>query len=330
VHLAPPVDPPHPLSLTTTDQLERAPAAVYLAHLAPASRRVMRGALDRIAALLTDGQCDARTLDWARLTYAHTSAVRAVLVSSAAAPATCNRYLAALRGVPREAWRLGQLPVAVYQRAIDLPPARGSRLPRGRALPRADLQALFDTVSSDARSASGARDAALLGLLYGAGLRRAELVALDLADYDRVADSLRIQGKGNRQRLAYLAPGARAALEDWLLVRGDAPGPLFWPVLRSGRLAQQRRITPQAVLYVARRRSLAARIQNFSPHDLRRSFVSDLLDAGTDLSTVQQLAGHAQVQTTARYDRRGEPAKRSAASRLHVPYSSRPQLSRLD
>jgi site-specific recombinase XerD len=79
------------------------------------------------------------------------------------------------------------------------------------------------------------------------------------------------------------------------------------------------------VLDLARRRADDAHIEAFSPHDLRRSFVSDLLDAGVDLSTVQQLAGHAQVQTTARYDRRGDEAKAEAAKQLHAPYRRRRQ-----
>jgi site-specific recombinase XerD len=77
------------------------------------------------------------------------------------------------------------------------------------------------------------------------------------------------------------------------------------------------------VLYLVRRRADGADVSSFSPHDLRRSSISDLLDSGVDLSTVQQLAGRAQVQTTARYDRRGEVTKQRAAAILHVPYAGR-------
>ena len=71
------------------------------------------------------------------------------------------------------------------------------------------------------------------------------------------------------------------------------------------------------------RRAEAAGVAKFSPHDMRRSYVNDLLAAGVDIATVAKMAGHANIQTTARYDRRSEDSKRAAAKLLHVPYKRR-------
>ncbi len=95
----------------------------------------------------------------------------------------------------------------------------------------------------------------------------------------------------------------------WLPVRGPDPGALFLPINKGGRITL-RRMTDQAV---------QTGVSHFSPHDLRRTFISDLLDAGADIATVQKLADHASVATTGRYDRRGEHAKQRAATLLHVP-----------
>jgi site-specific recombinase XerD len=82
-------------------------------------------------------------------------------------------------------------------------------------------------------------------------------------------------------------------------------------------------MTDQVVLYILRKRTTEGGVAPFSPHDLRRTFISDLLDSGADISVAQQLAGHAKATTTARYDRRGEVAKQKAARLLHVPYRRR-------
>jgi site-specific recombinase XerD len=82
-------------------------------------------------------------------------------------------------------------------------------------------------------------------------------------------------------------------------------------------------MTDQAVLGILKKRGRQAHVQAFSPHDLCRTFISDLLDAGADIATVQKLAGHSQVTTTARYYWRGEATKKKAARRLYVPYRKR-------
>jgi site-specific recombinase XerD len=267
---------------------------------------------------------DAETLPWAELRYPHTAAVRAVLAERVA-PATANKQLAALRGVLREAWRLGLMAAEDYHRAVDLPCVPGSTLPAGRALGWAELRALFWACADG--TPGGARDAALLALLYGALLRRAEAVALDLADHDPATGALKVHGKGRQQRLSYLPAGGRAALDAWRAVRGDDDGPLLCPVRRDG-LVTVRRLSGQAVLDALHKRQRLARIEPCTPHDLRRTTIGDLLDAGVDLATVQRLAGHAQVQTTARYDRRPEEVKRQASERLLVPYVSEPGTRR--
>ena len=242
------------------------------------------------------------------------------------APATANKMLAALRGVLKAAWRLGQIPTDEYHRAIDLAPVRGETLPRGRALNSGELRALFEACARDnakdgTRRPSAIRDAAALAVLYGVGLRRSEVVALDREDYDAESGELRVRnGKGKKARLSYAGRGVREALDDWMQLRGDAPGPLFLPILKSGRLVE-RRLTDQAILTLLMKRAREAGVKHFSPHDLRRTFISDLLDAGADISTVQKLAGHANVTTTTRYDRRGEVAKQKAAELLHIPFS---------
>ena len=297
------------------------PAAVYLASLAPGSRRTMREALDTMAGILTDQRCgDCLQWDWSSMRFAHSAALRAILMNRYQA-ATVNKMLSALRGTLKAAWRLGQISAEEYQRARDVGNVSGDVLPAGRALIGGEVAALLADCHRDPNLALAARDAAILSLLYGCGLRRAEVVTLTIADLRTGADGadLRILGKGNKQRLVPLTGGAHRAVGDWLRVRGGADGPLFNRFLKGGR-RQNSGLSTQAVYNMLQTRARNAGVAEFSPHDIRRTFVGDLLDRGADIVTVQKLAGHASVTTTARYDRRGEATKRRAAELLNVPY----------
>lgn len=301
----------------STRALDRNPAAVYLAGLGASSRRTMRQALDSVAVIVSGGKVDALGLDWAAMRFQHTAAIRSKLVETYK-PATVNKSLSALRGCLKAAWRLGLMDSESYHRARDIEAVKGKTLPAGRSITPGELAALMGVCQDDAGSA-GARDAAIIALLYSCGLRRAELVGLDVADFDAEAGTLTVKGKGNRERLSHVVNGAKAALLDWLTVRGDGPGPLFWPIRKGGWL-RPGRLTTQAIYHLLGKRAGQAGVSSLSPHDFRRSFISDLLDAGADLATVQKLAGHASPTTTVRYDRRPEAAKRKAAQLLHVPY----------
>jgi site-specific recombinase XerD len=290
---------------------DRHPVAVYLARLAPGSRRTMREAVGTMAEILAPG-IPLERFPWPALRYPHTTAVRTVLAERYA-PATANKMLSALRGTLTEAWRLGQMRAEDHARAIDLRPVRGRRLARGRALSDQELRTLFQHARP--------RDAALLAVLYGTGLRRAEASALDLAHVDLQARTIQVRGKGNKERLVHLPPDAAAALAAWIAVRGHDPGPLF---LTNAHVSRGQRLSEAGVARVLRYLATRADVRAFSPHDLRRTFVGDLLDQGADLATVQALAGHASPTTTARYDRRGERAKAQAAHLLALPWRTQP------
>lgn len=304
----------HTGALVPTDagELDQNAAAVYLATLSDGSKRTMRQALDDMADMLSNGQADALTLPWARLRYQHTAALRSRLAEHNA-PTTVNKKLCALRGVLKQAWLLKQMDADAYREATAVHSIQSERLPAGRDITPGEVAALVATCP---QTPHGVRDAALLGVL-AAGLRRAEVAGLDLADYH--AGAVRVLGKRRKERSVPLAAGAVDALADWLTLRGSAAGPLFLAFARRAAMTQ-RRLTPQAIFYIVQERAAAAGIGHISPHDFRRTFVGDLLDAGVDMATAQRLTGHSDINTLARYDRRSEDAKRRAVAMLHFPY----------
>ena len=293
------------------------PVAVYLASLASGSRRAMKQALRVITELLTGTTADPASLPWWNIQYQHTQAIRSLLMERYS-PASTNKMLAALRGVLRESWRLGFMDAEAYHRAIDIKTVKGTTIPKGRSVGSGEINALVEECYHDA-SPAGIRDAAILALLYAAGLRRSEVVDLDVAHFDTETGGLKIiASKGNKARTVYLGNGAKAAVSGWIAIRGDEPGPLLYRIRKGGKIISQR-LTDQAIWIILEKRFRQARVKPFTPHDLRRTFAGEMLDAGVDLVTVQHLMGHASPVTTSRYDRRDEKTKMEAATKIHFP-----------
>ena len=323
------------ITLPEQPPTESNPASCYLAGLqSKASRRAMKTHLDTIAALalhgrsvlseITERRYGSRNpyrdlcfdFPWHQLRREHTVAIKAHLAEHFS-PAGANVRLSALKGVLRECWRLNLIPAEDYNRAVDLKGVKGTRLLKGRALSQGEIRALFLVCGAD-KGPIGRRDAAILAVLYGTGLRRSEAVTLDVSDVDPETGTLTVRGKGNKDRECPLPAGTRIALDTWIQIRGDADGSLF-TVVRKGGHVESGRLTSHSIHDILRKRAQEAGITDCSPHDLRRSFISDLLDAGADVLMVQELAGHAQPTTTKKYDRRPAAARRKAVELLHVP-----------
>jgi integrase len=250
------------------------PAAAYLERLGEGSRRTMREALAKLADWASEGRCGPHELAWHNLRIEHTSALRTRLTTTLA-PATANKHLAALRGVLKQSWQRGLMSTDAYQRAIDLPPVRGRARRKSNRLGALELRKLAQACSGDS-SPAGARDEALLALLFGANLRRSQAVALELADYDLTSGVLDIRAPGGRpSRRFETSDEARRSLERWIGIRGSGAGPLFNPVNKGGRI-ERRSLSEQAIYIACQKRAAEAGLPPTSPEDLRRADVTTL------------------------------------------------------
>lgn len=219
----------------------------------------------------------------------------------ALAASSVARAVAAVRSFHAFAVRDGEAPDNPAARVS--PPRQGKRLPKALSLDQ--VQALLDV--PDRTTPVGLRDAVLLELLYGTGARVSEVCALDVDDVSSQLDDpdlgLRLFGKGRKERVVPLGSYARSAIGDWLvrgrpafIARAARPGPALLLNARGGRLSRQSAFN--VLTECAMRADLGVPV---SPHTLRHSFATHLLDGGADVRVVQELLGHASVTTTQIY-----------------------------
>jgi integrase/recombinase XerC len=236
----------------------------------------------------------------------------AALHESGYAKTSIARHLASLRGFFRFGQREGW---------AETNPAKPLRNPRkGRTLPHflsaEDLGRLFDAPPSD--EPMGLRDRAILETMYSAGLRVSEVVGLDEGDLDFDAAILRIRGKGRKERLSPIGSYATRAIQLWLKTRRLHPrvpegpaAPVF--VNKFGQRLTTRSVGRMLEKYL----KLAGLDRRTTPHSLRHSFATHLLDRGADIRSVQELLGHKSLVTTQIYTHVSTAALREVYERAH-------------
>ncbi|MGX9760816.1 site-specific integrase [Pseudomonas shahriarae] len=302
-------------------EISRNPLTLYLARLAPSSQLTMRYVLQDAADRLGFEEINLEDIDWHLLQPEHVMALVAVLREDGYAPNTSSLYVNAVRGVMNEAWRISLISQEHLLRMRSVKATAGTRLSQGRNLRRTLIRELMDVCAADPRP-QGLRDAAVIGILYGSGMRKSESVNLDLAQVNFAERSLRVTGKGNKELLKYAPAWAFAKLQAWLefrreqLKEGEQDDSFLFNRIRRGSHITRERITKHAIYYIARQRGEQVGVK-IMPHDFRRSFITRVIEEH-DLSIAQKLAHHTNIQTTASYDVRDDNERRRAIDRFDL------------
>jgi tyrosine recombinase XerC len=220
-----------------------------------------------------------------------------------------NRKIAALKGYFKFLEAEGYISASPMNRISSA--KEGRLLPKVMSEPEV-VQLLDQRGKEKIAPWMAARDQAILELFYSSGLRLSELVGLELQDIDWERLTLRVTGKGNKQRFVFLSPPAAQSIRDYLKLRpNDAQASLF--VNRFGA-----RLSQRAVQILFRQRLQGVGLQRkASPHTLRHSFATHLLEGGSDLVTIKELLGHESLQTTQIYTNISRAKMRDTYTQAH-------------
>jgi site-specific recombinase XerC len=296
------------------------PVNLYLLQQAEGSRANVRRRLDAVARLLNP-TAEAISYDWSSVDFAQVATVKGAL-GQTMKWTSANAYLAALKGVVRTAWQVGMMTTDQYQRAVSVPMYTGAVVPAGRHIAGDEFARLFSALATD-KTPRGLRDLALFAIARATGARRTEMTNIDVEHLNLQDMTVRVFGKGRRERESALSEWVRAPLVAWLGVRGTVSGALF---VRLGRRGQPlvnppRRLSSSGMQDILERRQAEFNLAHFTWHDFRRSLVTDLLDDGYDLEAAGKQVGHTNPKTTMRYSRRDARKLQQVARAIPSPFS---------
>lgn len=288
---------------------------IYMASLSPSGRKGMQCMLATACRLL--GWHDATAwYPWHRLRYQDVQTVRTKLLDQQYAINSVNLTLSGLKSIARTAFNLEQMDAEKLMRIQAVKQVKGAVLSKGRSLAASDIRAVNTAFSTAENRVKACRDKALFLLGCTAGLRSAELIALSVQDIDVKKGVIRVlHAKGRKQREIHLCKPTVQALRQWLMTLGDVRGALFRQVLKNGQITSHS-LSKTGLDHILTQIYQTSGIARFSPHDLRRTFITQLLRQGEDINTVRQLAGHASISTTVIYDCRDNDRCQRASRQL--------------
>lgn len=290
------------------------PAELYIKSLQSNNSKILMKSRLNIICKKIDKNSNYLNIDWSILSYELVLNVIENLKNESKAPATINSYIAAIKGVTKQAWKRKIIKTSTYLWINDIKDINGSRINTGRTLSTNEILKLIKSCNKN-KDISGIRDAAIIAITYGAGLRRDETANLKINDYNIKEGTIKIIGKGNKERKNKINKKIQEVIKRWINCRNKNSEYIFYTIKDNNHVFEKK-LSGGNIYTMLKKRYIEAKIDKISPHDLRRTYATKLLEQGHDIFIVQELMGHTSIDTTKKYDRRSETFKNKAAEAL--------------
>lgn len=286
---------------------DKCPIYAYLASLKSMnSKKTAIRVLQAVAKHLD--QSDFYSIIWQNFDRNTLNQLIQILLTKNKAPDTISLYISVIKRVLYEAYLLDLIETKHWERVKSVQKPAAGRQKKHNVLSEFEFEELLHTIDiTSSNSIMAIRDKAIFHLFIGCGLRRFELVNLKLDNIQLGSKSIIFDGKGRKQREVKLHNVTFRAIQEWLKIRGDYPGPLFVRVYKSGALptwidnneSLASGLSTEAMYMLCKRYGLIEK--NIAPHSLRRSYATLLDGNGADIKHIAKLMGHSSIKTTERY-----------------------------
>ncbi len=303
------------LPLSSRDNVSLSPSQLHLMSLrSKRSRNTVSSQLNQIVRIFGGSTHDK--FNWMTLKPVDIDLIiETLLTVKKLKPRTINAYLAGIRGVFKAAYMNNLVNGETYQRIQKIKNLSASTIPKGRRpIAKDAVKALVDYCLS-LEDTIGFRDATIISLLAGCGLRRDELVNIKLKDYDKIERRFVVTGKGNKQRNVDIPKNTSNRLNEWIRTyRGIEPGYIFCRIDKWGKMhiSDKNPMSGNAIYDLLKKRTSELSLDHLRPHGLRRFCGTNMLKNGSDLVVVRDVLGHNSINTTQIYIENDETELRKA------------------